>query len=60
MELIIIISVEITGIKLLPKIREFNDVFLEVSAQRRGRRGRTHASADIRAAMQPWTGADTT
>lgn len=36
MELIIIISVEITGIKLLPKIREFNDVFLEVSAERRG------------------------
>lgn len=29
MELIIIISVEITGIKLLPKIRKFNDVFLE-------------------------------
>lgn len=29
MELIIIISVGITGIKLLPKIRKFNDVFLE-------------------------------
>lgn len=29
MELIIIISLGITGIKLLPKIRKFNDLFLE-------------------------------
>lgn len=32
MGIIIIISRKITGIKLLPKLREFNDVFLEVSA----------------------------
>lgn len=33
MELIIIISFEITGIKLLPKIREFNDFFSELSGE---------------------------
>lgn len=34
MELIIIISLEITGIKLLPKIREFNNFFLELTAEK--------------------------
>lgn len=40
MGLIIIISVEITGIMWLPKIREFNDDFSELSALSRGRRRR--------------------
>lgn len=40
MELIIIISLEITGIKLLPKIREFNDFFLELTAERLSRPSR--------------------
>lgn len=46
MELIIIISLEITGIKLLPKIREFNDFFSELSGERCSQRhcGCRHAT----------------
>lgn len=53
MELIIIISVEITGIKLLPKIREFNDVFLEVSERREAVGAGRSTQCNIRA--WPWT-----
>lgn len=54
MELIIIISLEITGIKLLPKIREFNDFFLEMSAERHeadGRVLRRRTQRDTRVAI---------
>lgn len=53
------ISVEITGIKLLPKIREFNDVFQETpeSAEPTGATSTRDAAITMHSlyAIRPWT-----